>query len=94
MICLVSNCFEWFPASGNRNRTSGTLNNVSGNGNYWLASSNSQSNSYNLNFNSGNVNPQNNNERAYGFSVCPVAQQELIKSISFLRCDYNRRPIG
>ena len=58
-------------ASGYRNRTSGGLNNVGGNGNYWSAAANSRANAYNLNFNSGNVNPLNNNNRASGFSVRP-----------------------
>lgn len=59
-------------ASGYRNRTSGGLNNVGGNGYYWSSASNSRANAYNLNFNSGNVNPLNNNNRANGFSVRPV----------------------
>lgn len=63
----------FFPAAGNRNNGSGGLNNVGSNGNYWLSAANSQTNARNLNFNSGNVNPQNNNNRANGFSVCPVA---------------------
>ena len=58
-------------ASGNRNRTSGGLNNVGSNGNYWSYASNSQANAYNLNFNSSNLNPLNNNNRANGFSVRP-----------------------
>ena len=58
--------------SGYRNNSDGSLNNVGSNGYVWLSSANSQNNAYNLNFNSGNVNPQNNNNRAYGFSVRPV----------------------
>ena len=58
-------------ASGNRNRTSGALNNVGSNGNYWVGAPNSQTNARNLNFNSGNVNPLNNNNRANGFAVRP-----------------------
>ncbi len=58
-------------ASGYRNRTSGGLNNVGGNGNYWSFASNSQANAYNLNFNSGDVNPLNGNNRANGFAVRP-----------------------
>ena len=58
-------------ASGNRNRTSGALNNVGSNGNYWSFASNSQANAYNLNFNSSNLNPLNNNNRANGFAVRP-----------------------
>ena len=79
MIYLVSNCFiVVFPAAGNRNNSSGGLNNVSSNGNCWLSSSNSSTNAYNLKFNSGNVNPQDTSGRANGFSVCPVALPELI----------------
>lgn len=58
-----------FAASGYRNRTSGALTNVGGNGNYWSAAANSQANAYNLNFNSGGVYPLNGNNRANGFSV-------------------------
>ena len=56
-------------AAGNRNRTSGALNNVGSNGNYWTFAPNSQANARNLNFNSGNVNPLNNNNRANGLTV-------------------------
>lgn len=58
-----------FAASGYRNRTSGALTNVGGNGNYWSSAANSQTNAYNLNFNSGGVYPLNGNNRANGFSV-------------------------
>lgn len=60
------------PASGYRNNSNGSLNNVGSNGYVWLSSANSQNNAYNLNFNSSNVNPQNNNNRANGYSVRPV----------------------
>ena len=60
------------PASGYRDRDSGGLANVGGNGNYWCAIPNSTANGRNLNFNSGNVYPQNANNRAYGFSVRPA----------------------
>ena len=55
------------------NITRGSLSNDGTNGYYWSASPNNTNNGYNLNFNSGNVNPQNNNNRAYGFSVRPVS---------------------
>ncbi len=55
-------------ASGNRNRTSGALNNVGSNGYYW-SSAPSGTNARNLNFNSSNVNPLNDNNRANGFPV-------------------------
>ena len=61
-----------YPASGYRNNSNGSLNNVGSNGYVWLSSANSQNNAYNLNFNSSNVNPQNNNNRANGSSVRPV----------------------
>ena len=56
------------------NITRGSLSNDGTNGYYWSASPNNTNNGYNLNFNSGNVNPQNNNNRAYGFSVRPVSE--------------------
>ena len=65
--------------SGYRNNSSGSLNNVGSNGYVWSAAANSQNNAYNLNFNSGNVNPQNNNNRANGFSVRPVAALIITK---------------
>lgn len=61
-----------FPASGYRNNSNGSLNNVGNNGYVWLSSANSQNNAYNLNFNSSSVNPQNNNNRSNGYSVRPV----------------------
>ena len=62
-----------FPASGYRNNSSGSLNNVGSNGFYWSASPNSSNNGHNLNFNSSNWN-WNNNNRANGFPVRPVAE--------------------
>jgi hypothetical protein len=64
----------FFPAAGYRNNSNGLLNNVGTNGNYWSAVPNNANNGRNLNFNSGNVNTQNNNNRANGFSVCPVQE--------------------
>ena len=58
-------------AAGNRNRTSGALNNVGSNGNWWTFSPNNQTNARNLNFNSTAVNPLNTNNRANGYSVLP-----------------------
>ena len=69
---------RYFPASGYRNRTGGTLTYVSGGGNYWLTSSGSQSGSYSLGFNAGSVYLPITGGRACGYSVCPVAQPELI----------------
>ena len=56
------------------NITRGSLSNDGTNGYYWSASPNNNNNGYNLNFNDGNVNPQNNNNRANGFSVRPVSE--------------------
>ena len=79
-------------ASGNRNRTSGGLNNVGSNGNWWAFAPNSQTNARNLNFNSGNVNPLNNNNRANGFGVWPVRASERHLD-SFLQMRYTFRQI-
>ena len=60
----------WFiPATGNRNWSNGTLNNVGSNGNYWSATPSSTTNGRNLNFNATGVNPNNNNNRANGFAA-------------------------
>ncbi len=56
------------PVAGNRNRTSGGMNNVGSNGRYW-SSSVTGTNARNLNVNSGDVNPANSNNRGNGFSV-------------------------
>lgn len=70
---------RYFPAPGFRYMDSGILVYVSNGGFYWLSSSYSQSSSYYLNFNSSlNVDSQCYGERVFGFSVCPVAQPELI----------------
>ena len=62
------------PASGYRNRTSGSLAGVGSNGFYWSSSSYSQAYGCCLNFNSGSVNPGNTGGRAYGFSVRPLKE--------------------
>jgi hypothetical protein len=66
--CICTNQVITFTLAGNRNRTSGGLNNQGANANYWASTPNG-TNAYNLNFNSTNLNPQNNNNRANGFSV-------------------------
>ena len=58
-------------AAGNRNRTSGGLNNVGSNGNWWSFAPNSKTNARNLNFNATAVNPLNTNNRANGCAVLP-----------------------
>ncbi|WP_426478040.1 hypothetical protein ACP3T3_00735 [Chryseobacterium sp. CBSDS_008] len=68
---FYSKCF--FPTAGNRNNTTGALNNRAYNGNYWSSTENS-TNAYNLNFNSGAINPANNNNRTNGFSVRCIAE--------------------
>ena len=62
------------PASGYRNRDSGGLANVGGNGNYWCAIPSSATNCRFLSFYSGYVYPQNAYYRAYGFSVRPARE--------------------
>ncbi|MCL2561435.1 MAG: hypothetical protein FWE10_03820 [Rikenellaceae bacterium] len=64
MLLLVE-----FPATGNRNVSSGALNNVGSNGYNWSATPSSATNGFNLNFNSTSVNPSNSNNRGNGFPV-------------------------
>jgi len=63
----ICNRYVLLPVAGNRNNSSGSLNNVGSNGNYWSGSV-SGTNSRNLNFNSSNAN-MNSNNRAKGNSV-------------------------
>ena len=62
-----------FPASGYRNNSNGSLNNVGNNGYYWSASANSSNNGHYLNFDSSNWN-WNNNNRANGYPVRAVVE--------------------
>ncbi|MDR1882783.1 MAG: hypothetical protein LBR26_08395 [Prevotella sp.] len=55
-----------FPASGNRNNSTGALNNLGVNGYAWSSSADA-ANGRNLNFNGTTVNPANSNNRANGF---------------------------
>ena len=64
----------FFPASGYRSRTSGSLGSVSSLGYYWSSASRSSTNAYHLYFSSGRVYPVNSNYRAYGFSVRPFLE--------------------
>ena len=64
----------FFPASGYRNNSTGTVNNVGSNGYFWSAVPNSTNNGRNLNFNLSNINPLNNNNRSNGFAVRPVQE--------------------
>jgi hypothetical protein len=70
--CLLEG-FLFFPAAGNRNTSTGVLNNVGLNGNYW-SSTTASSGAFNLNFNSGRVYPANINNRGNGFSVRCVSE--------------------
>lgn len=71
------NCTEntvFFPASGYRSNSSGSLGNVGSNGYCWSAVPNSASSGRNLSFNSTNVSPLHNGSRAYGVPVRPVQE--------------------
>ncbi|MGP1350881.1 MAG: fimbrillin family protein, partial [Hoylesella marshii] len=65
----------FFPASGYRNNSVGSLNNVGNIGLYWSAVPYSTNNGCDLYFSSGGVNPLDNNTRSYGFAVRPVADE-------------------
>ena len=60
---------NWFPASGYRSNSDGSMNYVGSYGNNWSASHGSANYSYCLSFYSSNVNPSNGGNRANGFSV-------------------------
>ena len=62
----------FFPVSGFRSYSGGSLYLVGSSGSVWLSSAYSQINAYLLLFDSSNVYPQDNNPRASGFSVRPV----------------------
>ena len=62
----------FFPASGCRLYSNGSLDSVGSLGYVWLSAAYSQNNAYDLSFYSSYVDPQNINFRAYGFSVRPV----------------------
>ena len=65
----------FFPASGFRHRSNGSLSDVGSRGYVWLSSANSQSYVYFLYFYSSLVNPRNySNYRASGYSVRPVQE--------------------
>ena len=70
--CTGSTVF--FPASGYRSYSSGSLYNVGSNGYFWSAMPGSTSYSRYLVFSSSYVNPLNFDERAYGFPVRPVRE--------------------
>ena len=64
----------FFPASGYRDNSSGSLSGVGSRGLVWLSSASSQSYAHELYFTSGEVRPQQNNYRACGCSVRPVQE--------------------
>ena len=63
----------FFPASGFRYYSDGSLSRVGSHGYVWLSSANSQRTAYYLLFSSSSVYPQSS-YRAYGFSVRPVQE--------------------
>ena len=83
---FVNVCFKVpvvleFPAVGDRNNSSGALENAGTNGFYWSSTQNSSTNAYDMNFNSGNVNT-NNNDKRNGFSVrCVRREFTTLKTI-------------
>ena len=70
----------YFPASGGRDRPSGTLIVVGANGHSWSSSSRGvgQINGSNLGFGSGDVNALNNNSRGYGLQVRCVQELTIL----------------
>lgn len=64
----------FFPASGYRYYSSGSLSDVGSYGCVWSAAAYSQYYAYYLSFLSGYVSPQNYGNRAFGLSVRPVAE--------------------
>ena len=66
----------YFPASGYRNNTGGSLSSVGRTGYCWSAVPRSTGNGCGLVFVSGFVNPQSSLSRAYGFAVHPVAESK------------------
>ena len=68
----------FFPASGYRNYSDGSLGHVGSSGCVWVSSAYSQNYAYYLDFFSDDVNLTNNNYRTYGFSVRPVADTNII----------------
>ena len=64
----------FYPASGYRNSSNGSLSYGGSGGYYWSSSPGSQTNGYSLNFNSGGVNPSSDCNRANGFPVRCIAE--------------------
>jgi hypothetical protein len=62
----------FFPASGYRNSSNGSLRVVGSYSNVWLSSASNQNTACSLLFSPSGVIPQYNVRRAYGYSVRPV----------------------
>ena len=68
------NATIFFPASGFRNNSDGSLNGVGSSGCYWSAVPGSTFSGCNLSFHWGYVYPQYYNDRSYGFAARPVSE--------------------
>ena len=68
------NATIFFPASGFRNYSDGSLNNVGHDGCYWSAVPIGTSDGCDLYFLWSIVNPRNNNYRSFGFAARPVSE--------------------
>ena len=64
----------FFPASGCRNYSTGTVNGVGSSGYFWSAVPHSTSYGRYLSFYSSSISPLNNNYRSSGFAVRPVQE--------------------
>ena len=64
----------FFPASGFRNNSDGSLGNVGNNGYYWSAVPNYTYNGCILGFYWSYVHPQSSNDRSFGFAARPVSE--------------------
>ena len=64
----------FFPASGFRNYSGGSLGNVGSNGYYWSAVPDGTYYGCSLSFHWSYVSPQSNNYRSYGFAARPVSE--------------------
>lgn len=67
----------FFPASGYRKSSSGDLDKVGSSGGVWLSSASSQKTTGYLNILSSDIDPHSSGNRAYGFSVRPVEDDNI-----------------
>ena len=65
----------FFPATGRRDNSSGSVVSVATNGSYWVAGPVSPDYGRDLYFNSGRVSPLYYSSRSYGFTVRPAQEQ-------------------